>query len=670
MGLSENKPVIGYIIQGDGKADGKVNNNNNIKKFTEYEIEKITSNYSNPIGKGGFGEVYRGALHDDDHDLVAVKRYIRAELREEFMEEVSIHSQINHKNAVKLIGYCIGENTLTMVAEYISKGNLEDTLHNSDISIPLDTRLGIAIGCAEAFSYMHSMHLSSDNLVCHGDIKPANILLDENLTAKVSDFGLSRLLLGGITRYTSNVKGSLDYMDPIYLQQGCLTAKNDVYSFGAVLLELIARKKVKEGNISLIGTFREACAKGKGLRKLFDAEIAEESNMKILEEIGKLATECLTMDIHKRPGMNDVARRLVKLWKALREREGNIFWPFFSSEGGNRQGTSSAEILTELGNTRIFTKGELNNITHNYSYPLRRGWTADVYKGTLEDNTLVVVKKSSRTDSWHKYIFGKEAKILSQIVHKNIIKLLGCCLEDEIPILLYEYAASKRNLYDILHINLHSDFPLELRLNIAVQTAEALAYLHSSAAGVIRHGSVKPSAILVDDNFIPKLSDFSSSMKVTKDTIYLSTGLLPIKSDVYNFGIVLLELISRMKFHNGDDLFLINRFIEAYKRYDSGKKLFDKEITAQEDITVLEEIGRLALECFNLKPEERPTMEEVAEHLEMLRSSWKKGRTAKGAELHKVTQVEEATAVDISGTEDTTPDAPLDSQMADSLPLT
>jgi len=221
-----------------------VDSNHNIRTFTEDEIKTITSNYSTLIGNGGFGEVYKGIL-GDDYELVAVKRYIRKELREEFMEEVGIHRQMSHKNVVKLIGYCIGESTLTLVTEYISKGNLDDILHNSSISIPLEIRLGIAIGCAEALSYMHSMHLSSDSLVYHGDIKPANILLDENLTAKVSDFGLARLLLGGITRYTSNVKGSIDYMDPIHLREGRLTPKSDVYSFGAVLLEIIARKRIR-----------------------------------------------------------------------------------------------------------------------------------------------------------------------------------------------------------------------------------------------------------------------------------------------------------------------------------------------------------------------------------------------------------------------------------------
>ncbi|OEL21655.1 Wall-associated receptor kinase 1 [Dichanthelium oligosanthes] len=314
MELMENRLIAGHLVHGNDKVKWTLGDNNHIKNFTEDDIERITRNYRFPVGKGGFGEVYRGFL-DDEHDLVAVKRYIRGDLREEFLEEASIHS--NHKNVVRLIGYCIGESDLTMVNEYISKGNLDDTLHRNNVSIPLDIRLGIAIACAEALSYIHSMHLSSDSLVCHGDIKPANILLDYNLTAKVLDFGLSRLLSGGITRYTSNVKGSIDYMDPIYLQEGRLTPRSDVYSFGAVLLELIARRRVKEGNVSLIGTFCKACAEGKGLRELFDAEIANESNVKILGETARLAAECLRLDIDKRPRMDYVVKHLRMFWKDL-----------------------------------------------------------------------------------------------------------------------------------------------------------------------------------------------------------------------------------------------------------------------------------------------------------------------------------------------------------------
>jgi len=472
----------------------------NVKIFTEDEIKNITSNYSTLIGRGGFGEVYRGVL-DADYDLVAVKRYICQDLREEFMEEVSIHSMMSHKNVVKLIGYCIGESTLMLVTEFISNGNLDDLLHKSDVSIPLDIRLGIAIGCAEALSYMHSMRLLSDNLIYHGDIKPANILLDGNLTTKVSDFGLSRLLFGGDTQFTTSLKGSMGYMDPIYFHEGRLTPKSDVYSFGVVLFELITRKRVKHGDNNLIRAFNKACAKGKGLRELFDAAIADEKNIKTLKEMRKLADECVALDIRARPQMSDVAKRLRVLKKDLKSSPQSILATHSSWQNTYKQGsslpsfkrgfsffkgnTSNSKILSELGNSvRIFTMEEVREVTQNYSYPLgTAGTSAEVYKRTLEDNTLVVVNKFVHEDS--KDVFINGGIILSQIVHKNIIKLLGCCLEDNILIFIYEYIP-KGSLFDILASQ--EDFTLDLRMRIGIKTAEALEYLHSSATGIIGHG--------------------------------------------------------------------------------------------------------------------------------------------------------------------------------------
>jgi serine/threonine protein kinase len=629
----------------------------NVKIFTEDEIKDITNNYSTLIGKGGFGEVYRGVL-DADYDLVAVKRYIRLDLREEFMEEVSIHSMMSHKNVVKLIGYCVSENTLMLVTEYISNGNLDDILHKSDISIPLDIRLGIAIGCAEALSYMHSMHLSSDKLIYHGDVKPANILLDDNLTTKVSDFGLSRLLFGGDTQFTTSLKGSMGYMDPIYFHEGRLTPKSDVYSFGIVLFELITRKRVKHGENNLIRTFNKACAKGKALKELFDAAIADEKNMKILKEMRKLAAECVTLDIRARPQMDDVAKRLRVLKKDLKGSPQSILATHSSWQNTYKQGTSmpsfkkgfslfkgnssNSKIISELGNVRIFTKEEIDEVTQNYSYPLSTGTSAEVYKGTLEDNTVVVVNRFLHEDSKELFING--GTTLSQIVHKNIIKLLGCCLEDKTLIFVYEYIR-KGSLFDIL--TSQEDLALDLRMRIAIKTAEALEYLHSSAAGIIGHGGVATSTILLDENFVPKLTDFSRACKLLKkseaatDEIVISSSFLEdvlnndpscygsvlvnLESDVFNFGGVLMALISRE--NNTDHDGLIVKFSEAYETDKSGKAMFDRNITAEEDVTLLEEIGRLALQCTILKADEmvkRPTMKEVAAQLRMLRRSWKK----------------------------------------------
>ena len=205
-----------------------------------------------------------------------------------------------------------------MVTEYIPNGNLNGILHsNNSFPISLETRLRIATECAEALAYMHSYMYTQ---VIHGDIKPANILLDGMLKAKISDFGISRLVNDpDKTLFTQHFIGSIGYMDPMFARDGRLTVKSDVYSFGVVLVELITRKRAATsgGEVNIVDVFTEALANGvRGVREIFDAEIARQNNMKILGGVAKLAGECLMMERGRRPDMIDVVERLRTLGKA------------------------------------------------------------------------------------------------------------------------------------------------------------------------------------------------------------------------------------------------------------------------------------------------------------------------------------------------------------------
>ncbi|RWW50070.1 hypothetical protein BHE74_00043695 [Ensete ventricosum] len=283
---------------------------------------------------------------------------------------------------------------------------------------------------------------------------------------------------------------------------------------------------------------------------------------------------------------------------------------------------------------------ELEKATEKYdkSRVLGRGGHATVYKGVLEDSRVVAIKKPKIIDESQKKEFGKEMLILSQINHKNIVKLLGCCLEVEVPMLVYEFV-SNGTLFQLIHNNNNvSPFSLATRLRISHESAEALAYLHSSASPPIIHGDVKSSNILLDENYTAKVSDFGASKLVPKDedqfaTLvqgtcgyldpeYLQTCQLTEKSDVYSFGVVLLELMTGKKAvyfeAPEEERSLASSFILARKE-NRLMEILDDQVRNEGDMELIQEISELAKQCLNFRGEERPTMKEVAEELGRLR---------------------------------------------------
>ncbi|XP_015691428.1 wall-associated receptor kinase 2-like [Oryza brachyantha] len=281
-----------------------------IKIYKKEDLKPILKS-NNFIGKGGFGEVYKGFL---DNQLVAVKKPIfsgNVTDVEQFANEVIIQSQVIHKNIVRLIGCCLEVDIPMLVYEFLSKGSLDDILHgSSQVPLDLNARLNIAAESAEGLAYMHS---KTSNIILHGDVKPANILLDDNFVPKISDFGISRLIAVE-KQHTNSVIGDMSYMDPVYLQTGLLTDKSDVYCFGVVLLELISRKKARHSdNNSLVKAFLDAHKTQKGATELFDKEILEPKDLEFLNKILDIAVECLDLDVDKRPEMTEVAERLLML---------------------------------------------------------------------------------------------------------------------------------------------------------------------------------------------------------------------------------------------------------------------------------------------------------------------------------------------------------------------
>ncbi|XP_027183942.1 wall-associated receptor kinase 5-like [Coffea eugenioides] len=289
------------------------------KIFTKEELYKATNNFSENrvLGKGGLGTVYKGMLLDGS--IVAVKKSnkVNEDQIVQFINEVSILSQVNHRHIVKLLGCCLETEVPLLVYEYVSNGTLSNHLHDeSNVrTISWENRLRIAGESAGALAYMHS-HAST--AIFHRDIKSSNILLDENFRAVISDFGLSRSVPTDKSHLTTLVGGTFGYLDPEYLMTGQLNDRSDVYAFGVVLAELLTGQKAVSSdkeNEGLVIQFQSSMNEGR-LFNILDGTVSTEGQHEEITVVAMLAKKCMELNSRNRPTMKEVAVELDKLMMA------------------------------------------------------------------------------------------------------------------------------------------------------------------------------------------------------------------------------------------------------------------------------------------------------------------------------------------------------------------
>ncbi|KAM7518804.1 hypothetical protein LguiB_017766 [Lonicera macranthoides] len=283
--------------------------------FTVEDLKRATNNYdeSRIIGQGGYGTVYKGLLLDNREVAIKKSKISDQSQIEQFINEVVILSEINHVNVVKLIGCCLETEVPLLVYEFISNGTLSDHIHNESraSSLSWEMRLKIAAESAGAIAYIH---YAISTPIIHRDIKSTNILLDDNYTTKVSDFGASRLVPLNQTQLTTLVQGTFGYLDPEYFHSSQLTKKSDVYSFGVVLAELLTGKEAlsfdrsdKDRNLA---TYFVSSMKDGSLVEILDDKLVKEANIEQLKEVAMLVKQCLRVKGEERPTMKEVAMEL------------------------------------------------------------------------------------------------------------------------------------------------------------------------------------------------------------------------------------------------------------------------------------------------------------------------------------------------------------------------
>ncbi|XP_047307899.1 probable receptor-like protein kinase At3g17420 [Impatiens glandulifera] len=284
--------------------------------FTLRDLETATKRFSkeNVIGEGGYGVVYSGHLINGTP--VAVKRLLNnlGQAEKEFRVEVEAIGNVRHKNLVRLLGYCIEGTHRLLVYEYVNNGNLEQWLHGAMSNrgyLTWEARIKALLGTAKALSYLHE---AIEPKVVHRDIKSSNILIDDDFNAKISDFGLAKLLLAGKSHVSTRVMGTFGYVAPEYANSGRLNEKSDVYSFGVVLLETITGRDPVDYSrpaqeVNLVDWLKMMVGSRRS-EEVLDPKIENRPSTSAIKRALLTALRCVDPDSEKRPKMSQVARML------------------------------------------------------------------------------------------------------------------------------------------------------------------------------------------------------------------------------------------------------------------------------------------------------------------------------------------------------------------------
>ncbi|XP_031128480.1 cysteine-rich receptor-like protein kinase 13 isoform X2 [Ipomoea triloba] len=654
------------------------------EESVEYDfitIQNATNNFSkkNRIGEGGFGVVYKGTLKNGQQ--VAVKR-LSKNLKggsQEFKNEVSLMVKFQHRNLVKLLGFSLEGKEVFLVYEFVPNGSLDNFLYGSvkHKRLGWERRYKIIECIARGLVYLHEGSLIR---IIHCNLKASNVLLDEDLNPKIVDFDMAKLFaLDKIHDSTSRIMRTR-YIAPEYTLQGEISIKTDVYSFGMLILEIISGHRIsnfqneESTNDDELLSYAWTHWKGGSASNVIDPMLRGIKSP--VDEITKcihIALLCVQESVADRPKMIEVLQMLNKLSIRLPEPlEPGLFIRGSISSEASSQFTKNVKSISDQYDRKMQKKKaksyvktveessssvEINpveshlkyelitiqNATNNFSKAnkLGEGGYWPIYKGKLENGLEVAVR---RLPKYGNLEFKNEVTLIAKLQHRNLVRLFGYCQEGREMILVYEFLPNgglDGFLFDPIKCGYLN---WERRYKIIEGIGKGLVYLHEDSRLRIAHRDVKARSILLDADLNPKLADFGLAWSFALDETesssptgivgtygyiapeYYLNGEFSIKTDVYSFGVLVLEIITgqnRMHVQNeGTTTNLLSSY--AWKQWTNGSSsnLIHPMLRGiSSPVNDIIKCIQIALLCIQVEPEDRPTMSEVVQMLSNLSMS-------------------------------------------------
>ncbi|KAK2969154.1 hypothetical protein RJ640_026788 [Escallonia rubra] len=597
--------------------------------FSLAEVQLATHDFDDAliIGKGGFGKVYRGLL-DNGRTAVAIKRLNSTSKQgaPEFWTEIQMLSKFRHIHLVSLIGYCNQVHEMILVYEYMALGTFADHLHKGgqmgSPSLSWVQRLKICIGAARGLDYLHTC-TGVQQRVIHRDVKSSNILLDENWAAKISDFGLSKIgqVDQSCSHVSTDVKGTRGYVDPEYYLTRRLTTKSDVYAFGVVLLEALCGRPALDFRLDeeqwALAAWAQQCIKEDTVDQIIDPTLIRGRILpNSLKAFVQIAEQCLHNRPKQRPKMAEVVVWL-EFALALQEnansskREGETI-----NTGGAYDNQENAYSSTEVqDNVKIDEISRSGNASDRQS---RR-----------KPNKMTLIRRVQR------FLLGSSKVIPAEDDLEDLPGQTRRFYLRELQVATDNF--SKFNIVGRERPESRPPLDWLIRKRIALGSARGLAYLHDHCDPKIIPRDVEASNILLDEEFEAVVGDFGlAKLMDHKDTHvttavrgtighiapeYLSTGKASEKTDVFGYGVMLLELITGQRafdlarLANDDDVMLLD-WVKGLLKEKKLETLVDADLQGNYIDEEVEQLIQVALLCTQGSPRERPKMSAVVRMLE------------------------------------------------------